>query len=1120
VFGKVHMRLGLRLFGQFQATWDDQPLSFTATAARALLVYLALSPDRPHQREQLAALLWPDIPQAAAYANLRQALARVRKALPDLPDAQAFLEITPQTLQFKRAGATIDVIQFEELLAACAAHVHSDLAECSACAERLAEAALLYRGELLQELFLAQPFEEWLLLKREQLHQQALASLSTLAEHHLAVQRWASAAAAAQRQIELDRWREGSYRQLMRALAGDGDRAAALAIYGRCAQVLNDDLGIAPDDETAALAAAIRAGELGGKPVSPEAPMLRQSLPSPLTTLVGRDEELARIGSLLRNTTTRLVTLIGVGGVGKTRLALAAAWALREQFADGVGWVSLAPIAPAPDSALQSDVLAAAVGAALGLAFDGRRVPIDELRHTLAGRELLLILDNCEHLPVATFARELLASAPQLRMLATSRAMLDIAGEVLLRLEGLPVPERGGDEPIRYAGVQLFLERAQHRSPDLGRDLSDLDAVARLCRLLSGLPLGIELAARWVGHYTCDEIATEIQNDLDFLAIHGRDAPERHRSMRAALDYSWAMLPEGERQALARLSVFRGAFDRAAAQAVALTSVTLLAALIDASLLRHLGVGRYGFHELVRQFAAARLVDRGEAEALAERHATYYLDLLARQEPLLYGDAPQTAAAVCRDVADNLRQAWSWAVEHNTWDAIGRALPALRQYVRLDGLFYEHAPRIAAAAERLGDLVAAGTATAEQVVLLGRLRGTEAYFLERQVAPKASAAARAAIAIAKQAADAVGEAYGYLQLSNAMVPYIASLAPRESPPAIGWLEQAIALCQVVHDLAPRERRFATEVEADSLLKLSTIQIDLREYQAACALAEQALALTRTSGDRMQEARALNFSAMALENAGRYEAAYERRLLMLELALANGSRPEEHRALNNLSCTLIYLGDYRAALEYAQAAIGVLGEWIRNPYENADSYHTLSWAACRAGKHALALETARQSLEFAQAANAPQYQSLPLLALGDALYELGPHAESCAAYAGALAIGRQQQMPPIITVALAGIARCHLAEGALAEAQAAMDELLHGSDVLTLGSLWEPLRVAETCYRVLRASNDPHAGEVLRSAVALLEQQASAMSDPARRQMFREQVVAHRRILEAVGKTAA
>jgi predicted ATPase len=704
-------------------------------------------------------------------------------------------------------------------------------------------------------------------------------------------------------------------------------------------------------------------------------------------------------------------------------------------------------------------------------------------------------------------------------VLTTSRAQLGVDGELLVRLEGLPVPAVGADEPARYAGVQLFLERAQRNVPDFGRIPADLASVARLCRLLSGLPLGIELAARWVGHYTCDEIATEIQADLDFLAVHGRDTPGRHHSLRAVLDYSWAMLRERERQALARLSVFHGAFDRAAAQAVALTLVTTLAALVDASLLRRLGVGRYGFHELVRQFAAARLADRGEAEALAERHASYYLDLLAQQEPLLYGDAPQTAAAIIRDAADNLRQAWSWAVAHGAWESIARSLPALRQYTLIDGLFYESAARVAEAAEQIGAQVAQGQATLEQIALLGRLRGTEAAFLERQEArTAAAAAARAAIANAEAAGDAVGEAYGYLQLSTSVL--FAQLASRETTLALGWLERAIDLCRSARDPAPRERRFAAEVEATCLLKLSTIRIDLREYDEACALAEQALALTRLSGDRLHEARALTISAMALENAGHYEAANQRRMAMLELARANGSRLQEHLALNNLSCTLTFLGDYGAALEHAQAALRISGEWMQNPHHAAELHHTLSWAACRAGETELALTIARKALAFAQVSSASQNQILPLLALGDALHDLGRYEEAHAAYTAALALGRQRQTPQPVAVALAGIARCRMAQGARADAQAAVDELLRGPDILTVGSLWEPLRVAEICCGVLRASDDARADGLLHAAAALLEKQADAITDRRLRRMFREQVVAHRAILDAAAAQAA
>jgi hypothetical protein len=194
--------------------------------------------------------------------------------------------------------------------------------------------------------------------------------------------------------------------------------------------------------------------------------------------------------------------------------------------------------------------------------------------------------------------------------------------------------------------------------------------------------------------------------------------------------------------------------------------------------------------------------------------------------------------------------------------------------------------------------------------------------------------------------------------------------------------------------------------------------------------------------------------------------------------------------------------------------------MQSPYENADFQHTLSWATCRAVETAIALEAARQALAFAQASSAPQNQTLPLLALGDALHDLHRHDESCAAYAAALAIGREHQMPPLVTVALAGIARCRLAMGATPDAQAAVDEVLREQDMLTLGSLWEPLRVAQICYRVLQACGDARADEVLRAAATLLDQQADAITDRARRRMFREQVAAHRSILEAAAAKAA
>jgi len=389
------------------------------------------------------------------------------------------------------------------------------------------------------------------------------------------------------------------------------------------------------------------------------------NLPSPLTSFIGRAEELAQLVALLDGD-MRLLTLVGAGGAGKTRLALAAAEALRPQFADEVWWVALVGVQPADDEALQRTTLASVIATALGRTLSGRRPPLDELAEALHDCAALLVLDNCEHLPeVAAVARALLEAAPSLRVLATSREPLGLGGEALLRLSGLAVPEAGAADPALYPGVRLFLERAARHTPGWGQDAAEVAAVARLCRLLDGLPLGIELAAHWVGHYTPDEISAAIQTDLDFLAARTRDVEGRHRSLRAVFGYTWSLLSATEQQGVARLSVFRGTFDRAAAQAVAGVRATTLAALVDKSLVRQAGVGHYSLHELLRQFAAERLEESGDVAAIRAQHAAYYLALAEQAVPELAGPHQATALERLSRALDNLGAALTYCLEAN-----------------------------------------------------------------------------------------------------------------------------------------------------------------------------------------------------------------------------------------------------------------------------------------------------------------------------------------------------------------------------------------------------------------------------------------------------------------------
>ena len=343
--------------------------------------------------------------------------------------------------------------------------------------------------------------------------------------------------------------------------------------------------------------------------------------------------------------------------------------------------MELAGVAATDDPALARATLVGAITAALGLVLPGQEPPLGALAAALRERADLLVLDNCEHLPeCAPVVRALLEAAPALRVLATSRESLGFVSEILLRLGSLPVPDVGATDPAAWTSVQLFVERANRQAPADWADPAALRATARLMRLLDGLPLAIELAAGWVGHYSPDEIAAEIAADPDFLAATARAVPDRHRSLRAAFDYSWRLLGAAEQRDFRRLAVFRGGFDRAAASGIAGVRAAGLVALADKSLLRVVDTGRYVLHELLRQFAAERLAATEEAVPLADAHAAYYLALAERADPQLTG--PEQAAWLARierDV-DNLHAALGWARERGDAATVLRLAGALAHF--------------------------------------------------------------------------------------------------------------------------------------------------------------------------------------------------------------------------------------------------------------------------------------------------------------------------------------------------------------------------------------------------------------------------------------------------------
>jgi predicted ATPase/DNA-binding SARP family transcriptional activator len=648
-------RLTLNLLGPLQVTRGGLPVVFAYDKVPALLAYLAAEAERAHPRETLAELFWPDRPGTVSRHSLSQALTVLRRVL----DGPEYLAITRDSVQFNLTGdSRLDLAEFNKLLQACDRHGHPKQEPCEECAERLEQAAALYRGDFLAQFSLADSagFENWVSIQREGLGRRVLQALAQLANHYEAQNELERALAAVQRQLALAAWDEPAHRQAMQLLALNGQRGAALAQYQRCREILAAELGVEPEAATEALHARIKSGDLSSRSAGPAA-RPRHNLPAQPTPLIGREADLARLAERLADPTCRLISLVGPGGVGKTRLALQAAADQAPNVPQGIWFVALAPLS-------SPDFIANDIAAALTFTPYGTTPLKTQLIEFLHDQHVLLVLDNFEHLLAgAGLLADILAGAPQVRILVTSRARLDLRSEWVFEVGGLSFPTRDEVDGLEdYGAVQLFAESARRASSVFELRVNDRSHVVDICRLVRGMPLAIELAAAWLPVLSTEEIAAEIGHSLDFLAIELRDLPERHRSMRAVFDQSWRLLTEPERSAFRRLSVFRGGFTRPAAESVTGASLADLSRLAAKSLIQRAASGRYEVHELLRQYGAGHLAQRpDDARDVQARHARHYMAFLAARESELKGSGHQAALAEIEGELENIRAAWEWA---------------------------------------------------------------------------------------------------------------------------------------------------------------------------------------------------------------------------------------------------------------------------------------------------------------------------------------------------------------------------------------------------------------------------------------------------------------------------
>jgi predicted ATPase/transcriptional regulator with XRE-family HTH domain len=688
------------------------------------------------------------------------------------------------------------------------------------------------------------------------------------------------------------------------------------------------------------------------------------ALPVPPTPLVGRESELAALAQILADPRCRLLTLVGPGGIGKTRLALATTAAQSNRFTHGVFFVSLAALA-APQFIVPT------ISAALGLTLAGPLPPQAQLLNHLRPKSLLLTLDNFEHLlEASSLLAEILQAAPQVKLLATSRERLNLQGEWLFDLQGLLVPPPDQEEEIEaYSAAALFIQSAQRARAGFQLSPADRTAVARICRLLEGMPLAIELAAAWTPALSCAEIAAELERGLDILVTPLRDVPERQRSMRAVFDHSWQLLCPEEESVLRQLSVFLGGFGREAAGAVAGATLPLLAALMAKSFLRRMDDGRFTMHELVRQYAAGRLAaDPAEETAARQRHSLYFLDFIAGLEPDLKSARQLTALAAVNADIDNIRSAWIFGVQHGDLPRV-QHMRAHWYYYDIRGWFTEAEASLRWTATELENILGkCARVDPVATVLLAYVRAQQGWFCLRL--GKLVEAER----LLQSSLPALRSSGKSIQLADALYYY----------GSIAWMTGDYTLARACYqeELALAE---AVGNQWDIGLangNLGLVAQTIGEYDEADQRWQEALTIHRTLGDMRMVAAGLPFFGRIKFTLGAYAEARDCFRESLALSKSLGDRWTYGVALCELGKVTQSLGDHVEAVRLLNESVTLLREL---------------------GEHWSTLGA--------------------LNSLGAALLAAGALAGSRAAYSEALTLAWERQALPDVLAALGGLARC-------------------------------------------------------------------------------------------------
>ncbi len=958
---RIHLLGSLKLFDA------DVPLALaTPPKTLHLLAYLLLQRQAAVTRDQLAFTLWPDRSEPEARGQLRRYLYRLRQFL---PEGDWLITHGEQVQWNTAADYWLDVAEFERLSSG------------TLRADRLEAALKLYPHDLLIDLY-----EDWVIIERERLYNLYLDDLQRLLEHYRDERAYDRAISCAQQILKREPLHENIVRELMRLRAAAGDRTRALEDYRHFQLRVREELGVPPLPETMALYESLRQATFTPEVSAPQvstpqvsapqvfvsqvsAPQLTArpfgarpvKVPAPLTRILGRELELVAVRDLMRSSTTRLLTLTGPGGTGKTRLAQEVAQRLAQEpqaFSDGIFYVSLSALTSA-------DFVLPAIAKVLEVPETSQRSLSEAIKDILLNKDLLLILDNFEHLlEAAPLVTDLLSATADLRVLITSREVLHVYGEHEFAVPPLPLPDldRAKQSPphelLNFAAIALFVERARAVQSDFVLAADNAAAVAEICVRLDGLPLAIELAAARSKLFTPEAMLPRLSDRLSFLIGQARDRPDRQRTLRGVIDWSYNLLSEDEKIMFARLSVFAGSFTAEAAQALDLVQsdragagpadvLDRLAALIDKSMLRTFNLEaagsppRFRMLSTLREYAQEKLIKRGEDEPLRVRHAHYYFTLAREGAPALRG--PQQLDWMRRLEAerDNFRAALSWTLEQTPEHAdVGlRLAVALGRFWSLHGDWTEGAqwllrslaqqpqakPAVRAwglseaseLVDKLGRVSEADALAAESLALfreLGEARGLADAMcnlagarLSQNDYERAEPMLLEALALYRQLDVPTGAAIA--------LSYLGMLAKEQ-----GHYDRAAA-CHAESLELNRRAGNAFGMALD-LTQLSFIAYWLGQYERSAELAQQAVDLARRMNDRRGLASALDGVGAALGKLGRYAEAGHWLTESLTLYRELGNKNGQAMVLNDLAMVVAGQHDDQSARQLYLEALGL------------------------------------------------------------------------------------------------------------------------------------------------------------------------------------------------------